>query len=64
MNNQKDGFGIFTFPNGTKLDGTWKQGKKHGRGTVYFAYGKILEGEWVEGKLQDSIINALEFEDT
>ena len=32
-------YGIYTYANGDRYGGSWKQGKKHGIGTYYFVSG-------------------------
>jgi hypothetical protein len=42
--------GTFTFANGDKYVGEWKDDKQHGQGTYTFADGGKLVGEWKDGK--------------
>ena len=45
---QQHGYGTFTYPDGKKYVGEWKNGKKHGQGTYTLANGTISHsGEWV-----------------
>ncbi|CAF2967621.1 unnamed protein product [Rotaria sp. Silwood2] len=53
-NDQTNGRGIRTFPDGSRYEGMEKNGKRHGSGTYYFANGNIYDGEWIDDK-QDGI---------
>lgn len=35
MNDKKDGYGVFRWPNGKIYKGNWKQGKMNGDGEMY-----------------------------
>ena len=50
MNDVKEGFGIFRWPDGKRFEGNWLKGKQHGQG-IYFSGDRIsIKGEWQEGK--------------
>lgn len=43
--------GTFTFPDGKKYDGEWKDGRPHGFGTMHNPrFGLTYEGQWKNGK--------------
>ena len=50
MNDKKEGNGCYTWPDGRKYNGQWKDGKKHGQGTLICYDGAMYEGNWKEGK--------------
>ena len=43
-------FGTYTFANGDKYVGEWKDDKKYGQGTYTFANGDKYVGEWKDDK--------------
>ena len=43
-------FGTFTFANGAKYVGEWKENMMHGQGTYTFAEGDKYVGDWKEDK--------------
>ena len=43
-------YGTFTFANGGKYVGEWRDDKKHGQGTYTWAVGNKYVGEWKDGK--------------
>jgi hypothetical protein len=45
------GRGIYTWPDGRKYDGEWKEGKQEGHGVHTWPDGRKYDGEWKEGKL-------------
>ena len=45
-----DGNGTFTYSNGSKYEGEWKEGKQDGQGTLTSPSGYKYEGEWKDGK--------------
>ena len=48
---KKHGYGTFTYVNGEKYVGEWKNEKWHGQGTYTKANGTIYHsGEWVNGE--------------
>jgi hypothetical protein len=47
------GEGEYTWLNGKKYTGPWKNGKMHGIGKM-LVNGKAVKGEWVKGKLDKS----------
>ncbi len=46
----KEGFGVFTWPDGRKYTGEWKNGKQHGIGKYLGSSGQEREGRWKKGK--------------
>ena len=52
MSNQDgiNGEGIYTFPDGTKYVGEFKDNKPNGQGTEIYPDGEKYEGEWKNGK--------------
>ena len=43
-------FGTWTFEDGDKYVGEWKDDKYHGQGTYAYADGTVEEGIWKEGE--------------
>ena len=43
-NNQRNGFGKLTFPNGDKYEGNYENGLKNGEGSFYWADGSYYKG--------------------
>jgi MORN repeat len=43
-------FGVFTWPDGRRFEGYWKEGKQHGSGAYYAVNGEKREGEWSDGR--------------
>ena len=41
---------MFTWPDGRKYDGNWKNGKQHGVGIIHSSHGEVKKGEWADGK--------------
>jgi len=48
----KNRLGTFTWSNGTKYEGEWKDDKEHGLGIKIWSDGARYEGLWEEGKFQ------------
>ena len=46
---------IFTYPNGRKYVGEWKDGKRNGHGTITTTDGGKFVGEWRENNPQNII---------
>ena len=44
-----DGQGTFTYPNGEKYEGDWKNGKYNGQGTYTWSDGEKYEWEFKDG---------------
>jgi hypothetical protein len=42
------GRGIYTWANGDRYDGQFKDGKKHGTGRINFTNGEKYTGNWIE----------------
>ena len=45
-----EGKGIFTWPDGRRYEGEYRNDKKEGFGTFYWNDGKIYKGNWKKGK--------------
>ena len=56
VNNNKEGFGICYYKNGTLYSGEWKNNKYDGNGTFYKKNGKFIEGKWKNGKKNGHMI--------
>eukprot|EP01079_Euglenida_sp_SAG-EU17-18_P004598 gene4598-4808_t len=41
----RHGFGVYTFPDGDRYSGEWKDGKKHGSGSAV-VLGNTYDGTW------------------
>lgn len=51
VNDKKEGYGEFYWPDGRIYKGYWKDGKQDGKG-IYKGSNKVQrEGEWLDGKL-------------
>jgi len=50
----KDGLGTYTFENGNKYVGKFKDGKKEGSGVLYYIDGTIEEGKWENDNLVEN----------
>ena len=49
-----NGYGTYTWADGDKYVGEWKDGKQNGQGTYTWADGRIKKGIWKKGKLVKS----------
>ena len=45
-----EGFGKYTYLDGDKYEGEWKNGEFHGQGTYTFPDGRKYEGKFKDGK--------------
>ena len=45
-----NGKGVYTYGNGYKYEGEWKDGKRHGQGTFTHPDGRKYVGEWKDGE--------------
>ena len=45
-----EGFGKYTYLDGEKYEGDWRNGKYHGHGTLTFPDGTKYEGKFKDGK--------------
>ena len=50
MNNKLEGRGIFTWPDGRKYEGEYKNDKKEGYGIFNWNNGNQYKGFWMNGK--------------
>ena len=51
MNDKKEGYGEFTWPNGNTYKGHWFDGKQHGEGVIFNAQtNQTSHGVWIKGK--------------
>ena len=46
-----NGYGTFTWTDGAKYVGEWKDDKQHGQGTLTYADGRVEKGIWENGQL-------------
>jgi len=46
-----NGYGTYTYANGSKYAGEWKDGKENGQGTYTFANGTVDKGIWKNNQL-------------
>lgn len=44
------GYGVYTWKDGRKYEGEYKNDKKDGHGVYYWADGKKYDGMWNDGK--------------
>jgi len=49
-NDEPNGIGKLTYPNGHKFEGEWNDGKQHGRGTFTWPDGRKYTGMFKNGK--------------
>ncbi len=47
--NNKQGFGIFSWEDGSRYEGFWHKNKQHGLGTFISSNGKNYQGDWKDG---------------
>ena len=45
------GYGTYTWPDGRKYEGMWRQGKQHGKATMTTKTGEVKTGEYELGKV-------------
>ena len=45
-----DGHGTYTYPDGEKYEGEFKDGKRNGHGTYNYPNGEEYVGDWKNGK--------------
>lgn len=45
-----DGYGIYTWKDGRKFEGQYREDKKHGFGIYEWSDGRKYEGQWFKGK--------------
>ena len=50
MDDKKEGYGVYTYPDGRCYKGMWKGGKQHGEGVFISPEGVARKGEWKNGK--------------
>jgi hypothetical protein len=50
--NCTDGFGIYTFANGSKYIGDWKNGQREGHGYIIWSDGTFYNGDWKNDKFE------------
>lgn len=43
------GYGVYTWLDGRRYEGSYNTNKKHGRGTYTYSDGSKYSGEWVKG---------------
>lgn len=46
----REGYGVYTWANGSRYEGQWQDNDINGRGTMYYPDGDRYEGEWKTGK--------------
>ena len=47
---KKNGYGVMTWPDGSKYEGNWKFGRQNGIGVYTDKKGKAEKGFWFDGK--------------
>ena len=47
LNNQLNGYGFLTWPDGSKYEGNFKAGKRHGKGFKTYHNGETYDGNWI-----------------
>jgi hypothetical protein len=50
VDDKKQGYGEFIWPDGRSYKGDWFNGKQHGKGVYITSQGVEKYGEWKEGK--------------
>jgi hypothetical protein len=50
MYNNFKTFNVYTYDNGDRYEGEWKNGERHGKGTMDYADGNKYTGTWVNGE--------------
>jgi hypothetical protein len=50
IKNQMNQVGVFSWPNGDRAEGIFKDGFMHGNGVFYYADGRKYVGNWINGK--------------
>ena len=48
------GDAVFTWPDGKRYEGEYRDHKKHGKGKFTWPNGKMYDGDWKEGKQHGS----------
>lgn len=46
LHDQRHGFGVYYFPDGSCYAGFWQHNRRHGKGTYHFTSGRVYVGEW------------------
>ena len=46
-----NGEGVYTWPSGSRYEGTWENGRINGFGTLTYSNNDQYEGEWLDGKM-------------
>ncbi|KAH0795963.1 MORN repeat protein [Histomonas meleagridis] len=52
VEDQYQGYGVYTAIDGSVYKGEWKSGKMHGHGIYTWPDGSFFEGEWENGKME------------
>jgi len=50
LQDQRHGFGIYYFPDGSCYAGFWQHNRRHGRGMYFFTSGRTYIGEWLNSQ--------------
>lgn len=51
MEDEFEGEGVFSWPDGRRYEGAWLKGKMHGTGKYTTEKGKVRKGQWFNGQL-------------